>query len=132
MSSWSDIDLTKVNPTLEPIAVGEYVFTLSGAKYDKNDPDKINAQAVIAGDGEFSGKHTFFSYPSPEVLADSPKLLARLMIALGIDAVPGEDPVAYLNRASGGQFKARIKHAVDKNDDTVIYANLNIFSVKAA
>jgi hypothetical protein len=132
MSGWSQIDLTKVNPTLEPIAAGQYEFSLAGAKYDEKDPNRIRVQAVIASDGEFTGKHVFFSYPDPEILPDSPKLLARLMVALGVDAVPGEDPVSYLNRANGARFRASIKHRVDKQDENVKYADLNIFSVKAA
>ena len=133
MSGWSQIDLTQVNPNLEPIAAGEYEFALAGAKYvDRNGGKVVNVQANIAGDGEFTGKAVFFSYPDPDVLADSPKLLARLALALGVDAVSGEDPVQYLNRANGARFRAKIKHTVDKNDATIKYANLNIYSVKSA
>ena len=131
MGGWSTIDLTKVNPTLEPIAAGKYDFTLAGgAKYD--DKGRILVSAVIASEGEFTGKHVFFSYPDPEQVPDSSKLLARLMHAMGIDAVPGEDPVAFLNRAAGGRFRAAIKHSENKEDPSIKYANLNIYSVGAA
>lgn len=129
--TWQAIDLKNINPNLEIIPAKQYVFELlAGAKYGERDPGRIEANAAIVNDGEFTGRRLFFSYPDPTTKEWSPKALKRLEQSLGVDAEEGEDPVAYLNRAAGSRFGAAVTHTAPTPEYPNARANLNIFSVK--
>jgi hypothetical protein len=133
--SWTDVDLTSVSTTLEPVGEGAYTFQLlPGAKFSENDPNRIEATAAIT-DGEFAGRRLFFSYPNPAEYDWSPRVVKRMLNALGVDAVAGENPVQALNRAAGLRFTANVSHRKDKATGAKvepIRADLDIFSVGAA
>lgn len=103
-----------------PVPVGRYVFTLQpGASYRTNPYNQIqelNVRFDIT-EGEQAGRPVFVSYPDPtavskdKVLEDgtikhgkpmtwSAQALKKLEIAIGQDALPGEDTAAYLNRVA--------------------------------
>jgi hypothetical protein len=113
-NAWETVNLAKVNPNRELIPASEYVFELAGASMDENRPSQLNVKATIVSEGEYAGRKVFFSYPNPEEFEWSPKALKRLEIALGVDAVDGETPVAYLNRCVGARFGGPIDHVKDK------------------
>jgi hypothetical protein len=133
-SAWQSIDLSKVNPNLEIVPAGTYTFSLSGAKYGFNDPNRIEATATIVSEGEFAGRKLFFSYPDPSrPKCDwSPKALKRLMQAIGEDPTEGEDPVAYLNRIAGSHFNASVRHTKPTDEYPNPRAELNVFNVSPA
>jgi len=131
---WKEVSLHDVNPNLAPIAENDYTFQLLGANYDERDPARINVRAAIVSDGEFTGRRVFFSYPDPDKQDWSPRVLKRLEQAIGVDSMPGEDPVGYLNRATGNRFASNIKHReyTPEGGSKVVRAELNIFGVRAA
>jgi len=131
---WSDIDLSTVNPAFDIVAEGEYVFQLGGAKWGENDPARVEANATIVSEGDQAGRKIFFSYPDPTKprCEWSPKALKRLEVAMGEDALPGEDPVTYLNRAAGSKFGGRVKHGKTSEEYPNPRAELNLNSVKPA
>lgn len=137
--SWTNIDLTNVNPNVELVAVGEYTFKLGGAKYGDSDPNRIEVNATIATDGDFTGRKLYFSYPDPaKPKCDwSPRMLKRLEVALGVDALPQQDPVEYLNGAAGNIFAAPVNHRKGginpaTGDNYPDRAEIDIFKVRAA
>jgi hypothetical protein len=132
MSGWTNIDLTTINPNPEIVPAQEYAFSLNGAKYSEMYPGKIECNATIVTEGDFTGRKLFFSYPDPAVKDWSPKALKKLEIALGVDINVGEDPVEYLNRCAGMHFGAMVSHSKPSDEYPNPRANLNIFSVKAA
>lgn len=102
----SDVELEKPSP----LGLGTYVFQLlPGAEYRKNkfnDIEELNVSAAVA-EGDHSGKRIWFTYPDPTAtstkgksLAWSAQALKKLEIALGTDALPGEDSATYLNRVA--------------------------------
>lgn len=132
--SWANINLSEINPAFEIVPEGQYTFTLGGAKYSERDPGRIEANATIATEGDFTGRKMFFSYPDPEKpkCEWSPKALKRLEQAIGVDSVAGEDPVAYLNRVAGNKFSARVKHSKATEEYPNPRAELGIHSVSPA
>lgn len=137
--SWENFDLSTVNPNNEILPEGDYTFKLSGAKYAANSPGRIEANATVATEGDFTGRKVFFSYPDPsgfdakgKSMDWSAKALKRLEIALGVDATPGQDPVEYLNGAAvaGGTFAAPVVHKT--SDEYPTKAEVVIFKVRPA
>ena len=134
--SWTTVDLHGVNPNLEPIAAGDnYVFQLLGGTLEES--GRLAAKAAIVSDGEFTGRKVFFSYPDPDKVEWAPRVLKRLEQAMGVDAIPGEDPAGYLNRAalSGARFGGRIFHETytpEGATEPKIQARLDIFTVRPA
>ncbi len=132
---WQEIDLTTVSPVLEPLPAREFEFQLlPGAKGSDFDPNRIEVSAAVT-EGEFAGRKVFFSYPDPAKQDWSPRVLARLIQALGVEAMPGESPVIYLNRAaaSNARFGSKIRHRkVQTEGGEVTKAELDIFAVKPA
>jgi len=135
--SWANLDLSKINPNLETIPEGTYVYTLAGGKFGKD--NRVEVSARIATEGDFTGRTMYFSFPDPESINSkgkpndwSLKAFKRLEMALGVDQQAGEDPVTYLNRAAGNRFSARVKHSAATEDypsraEIVLYS----FSVAA-
>lgn len=132
--TWSNIDLSTINPNLEILPEGHYTFKLSGAKYGERDPNRIEVSASVSTEGDFTGRKVFFSYPDPSrPKCDwSPRMLKRLQIAIGVDPQVGEDPVAYLNRVAGNTFGAPIKHSKPTEEYPNPRAELDIFNVSPA
>jgi hypothetical protein len=108
---WVNLKADEVSPFQEPIAIGDYDFQLLGATLD-NASNRLNIKAVIASDGEYTGRRVRFSFPDPDQYDWAPRVFARLREALGVTALPGEEPLTYLNRAAenGGRFGAQITH----------------------
>lgn len=114
--SLADTQLEKPSP----VPAGQYVFTLQpGAQYRTNKYNNISELNVRfdVSEGDFAGRPMFVNYPDPTALNKSGKPLAwsaqalkKLEISLGVDALPGEDPAAYLNRvaAQGGRITADV------------------------
>jgi hypothetical protein len=136
LSSWNEVDLSKVSITIEPLAVGEYTFQLlPGAKRGANDPERIELKAAVA-EGEFAGRHVYFSYPSPSY-DWVPRVMKRLVVALGVDAQENEHPVEYFNRVAGelggaAKFAAPIKEGRVSPEYPTPRRELDIFKVRAA
>jgi len=137
--SWTNVDLSNVNPNIEIVPEGEYTFKLGGAKYGDSDPGRIECNATVSTEGDFTGRKLFFSYPDPQKprCEWSPRMLKQLEIALGIDALPGQDPVAYLNGAAGNVFAAPVKHRKGgvnptTGDNYPDRAEIDIFKVRVA
>ena len=137
---WQDIDLTKVNPNAEIFPEGSYTFeVVPGAKFSDRDPGRVDVSAAVVNDGEFTGRRVFFSYPDPESINSkgnkndwAPKALKRLEASLGVDAMAGEGPVTYLNRAAGSRFTGTIVHTKATEEYPNPRANLQLFTVKPA
>lgn len=129
---WSTIKFSEINPNPEIIPEGEYVFSVSGAKFNDMDGNKVDVNATIVTEGDFTGRKMFFSYPNPSIKEWSPKALKRLEMALGTDAGDEESPVEYLNRVAGSHFRAKVSHSKATEEYPNPRANLNIFSVAAA
>jgi hypothetical protein len=104
-----------------PVPAGKgYIFTLQpGAAYRTNQYNGISELNVRfdVTEGEFAGRPMFVAYPDPttvgkdkilptgEVIPGKPytwsaQALKKLELALGVDAMPGEDTAAYLNRVA--------------------------------
>lgn len=120
---WELVSLadTKIEkPAPVPAGAG-YVFTLQpGSSYRVNPYNGISELNVRfdVTEGEFAGRPVFVSYPDPsavgkdktnpqtgEVIPGKPmtwsaQALKKLEIAIGQDALPGEDTAAYLNRVA--------------------------------
>lgn len=131
---WNEVDLTKVNPAIEPVAEGTYVFQLVGAKYGPRDPNEINCKAAIT-EGDFAGRIMFFGFPDPDRFDWSPKALKRFESAIGVDCTDGEDKVAWLNRSVQSKFRAKVKHdryTPEGSDRETIKEKLLTFSVEPA
>lgn len=126
----SDVELEKP----APIPVGQYVFQLNpGAqlrinKY--NGIEELNLSASVA-DGDFAGRRVFWNYPDPTAVSKNGKpmtwssqAMKKLEIALGADALPGENTVEYFNRvASNGaaRFGATLAGETRKDVNTGEY-----------
>lgn len=132
--TWNNIDLSTVNPNIEIIPEGDYTFKLAGAKYSDRDPNRVEVNASVATEGDFTGRKVFFSYPDPNrpKCEWSPRMLKRLINAIGVDVLPGEDPVSYLNRAAGNTFGAPVKHSKPTEEYPNPRAELDIFNVHPA
>jgi hypothetical protein len=99
-----------------PVPAGHYVFQLQpGASYRQNPYNQIqelNVRFDVASEGEFQGRPVFVTYPDPTAVSKgkdgqpgkslkwSAQALKKLEISLGVDALPGEDTAAYLNRVA--------------------------------
>lgn len=103
----ADVKLEK----MPPIPVGTYTFQLQpGATYRINERkgglQELNVRFDVVG-GELGGRVAWASYPDPTAkdskgkpMTWSAQALKVLEIALGTDALPGEDPAMYLNRVA--------------------------------
>lgn len=119
---WETVSLADVKVDKPaPITAGKYVFALQpGASYRENPYNgiqELNVRFDVV-EGEFAGRPTFVSYPDPTAVSKdkvdektgqvipgkplmwSAQALKRLEVALGQDALPGEDTAAYLNRVA--------------------------------
>ena len=110
--SWESVNLADVDLTIAPLPEAKYVFRLLGAQYDEKTPGRIVAKAAVTDESEWQGRRQRFTYPDPELFDWAPRALKRLEVALGVDAMPDEDPVTYLNRAAGDAvtFSADVTH----------------------
>lgn len=109
--SWETVSLADVKVEKpQPVPAGSYVFTLQpGASYRTNQfngVEELNVRFDIT-EGEFAGRPVFVTYPDPTALNSkgqpmswSAQALKVLELALGQDAMPGEDTAAYLNRVA--------------------------------
>lgn len=138
----SDVEIEKPSP----VPVGTYKFQLlPGAEYRTNKfngLEELNVSAAVV-EGEHQGRRIFFSYPDPTAtsskgksLAWSAQALKKLEIALGIEALPGEDPQTYINRAASNG-NARFTGTVSpskyiKEGETEPRPEFNVFSVAPA
>jgi hypothetical protein len=132
--SWN-ISLTDVNPLPEVLPAETFDFELVGAKYSDRDPAKIEVTARVATEGSFQGRKVFFSYPDPAKYAWAPKQLKKLEIVLGVDAQVGEDPVSFLNRASGNYFRSNLMHrsyTPEGASEPITKVEVNIFNPQVA
>lgn len=138
----ADVELER--PSAVPL--GTYVFSLApGAAYRTNKfngMEELNLSFIVA-DGNLAGKRTFVSYPDPTAtskngksMAWSSQALKKLEIALGVDALPGEDSATYLNRvASNGAARITadvIKDRFIREGETEPRPVFGIFTVRAA
>jgi hypothetical protein len=138
----ADVELDKP----QPVPLGTYVFSLApGSLYRKNKfngMEELNVRFVVS-DGDLVGKGVFVSYPDPTAtsskgksMAWSAQALKKLEIALGVDALPGEDSATYLNRvASNGAARVTADVIPDrfiKEGETEPRPVFGIFTVRAA
>lgn len=116
---WEAVSLSDVTLDKPPaVPEGKYIFTLQpGAQYRINKYNNIKELNVRfdVTDGDFSGRPVFVNYPDPTAVGKSGKTLAwsaqalkKLELSLGVDALPGEDPAAYLNRVAGTRITAQM------------------------
>jgi len=132
---WQDVNLADVNPNFEKIPAGEYdMDLLPGARYTERGEIKV---AFSITKGEETGRMVFASYPDPRKFDWSPKALKSLEVALGVESVPGEDKVEWLNRAvrdGGGHVHGRVVHRpyTKKSGESEISVDLKLFSLRAA
>lgn len=119
--SWENVTLADVKVEKpSPVPVGTYVFTLQpGANYRVNPYNQIQElQARFdVSEGDFAGRPMFVNYPDPtslnkqgKPLSWSAQALKKLEIAIGQDALPGEDTATYLNRVAmnGARITAQV------------------------
>jgi len=141
-----DVKLADVELEKRTIDLGTYTFQLlPGAEYRKNkfsDVEELNVSAAVA-EGDSSGKRIWFTYPDPTAtskngksFAWSAQALKKLEIALGTDALPGEDSATYLNRVASSAA-ARFKGTVSpsryiRDGETDPRPEFNVFSVGPA
>lgn len=130
--SWNDVNLAGINITIEPVAIGEYTFELNPGTKMSEDGKRIEASATIVGDSPFAGRKMFFSYPDPQTYDWSPRVLRRLVNALGVEPVEGESPVETLSRAANLRFAAPVKDGKTSEAYPTPKRELDIFKVKAA
>lgn len=138
--SWTNYDLTTVNPNMEIIPSGAYTFQILGAKYDEKGAGRLEVTATIVTEGDFTGRKMYFSFPDPDSISSrtgkkndwSAKALKRLEQSLGVDSAPGEDPVSYLNRAAGNRFSAPVKHSKPTDEYPNPRAEVDIFNFSPA
>lgn len=119
---WSEV---AVQPNTLP--EGNYQFTLLGGKTDDN--GRTFASAAVA-DGEFTGKRLNLSYPNFAQYEWGQTEFKRLSIALGMEIQDEEDPVEFLQRATGSTFTARVKHRADQTDPDRKFADVVLSSVR--
>lgn len=133
--AWENINIQDISTQMELLPEGKYNFELSaGAKFDEK--GTLKASATVNGNGEFTGKRVFFTYPDPESVSAAGKVnswsavaFKRLEQALGVDINPGENPVDYLNRAAGGHFTGTITHS-PATEQYPAQVRLNLFNVQ--
>jgi hypothetical protein len=148
-TGWENVLLADVVPETQEfseVPAGEYVFNLNpGASYrtNKGGVQEIHAAATIAS-GDQQGRWVFFNYPDPtstdkngKARTWSAQALKKLELSLGLDANPGEDSVAYLNRAATNghsTFKAAVKARTytDASGNPKTAADFQLFSVAPA
>lgn len=121
---------------MEPLPEQDFTWQiLPGSKFNDFDPGKIDVPAAVV-DGEFAGRRKFMSYPDPQKMDWSPRILKRLIESLGVEMLEeeGSNPIAYLNRVAGNRFGAPIKHRKYTSDAGVEVTkdDINIFNVHAA
>lgn len=136
---WSDINLKDVKPEQrDELPLGAFTFELMpGAKFD--DYGGVSVSASIVDEGEARGRRAFFSYPDPSSVAQNGKVkkwsagaLKQLEQALGVDALDGESPTDYLNRAAGTRFGAEVKVSKRLREDGTPRHELSIFTTRPA
>jgi len=138
----ADIELDKSGVQ---IPLGTYVFSLApGSAYRPNKfsgVEELNVRFIVA-EGDHQGKGIFQSYPDPTAVSKNGKSMAKfaqalkkLEIAIGIDAMPGEDTAAYLNRVAttGARVTADVvKDRFIKEGETEPKAVFGIWTVRPA
>lgn len=128
--AWTEVNLSDL-PTGDELVPADafYVFELlSGTKYGKFDPSRIEIAARIA-EGEHTGRVLYGSYPDPEKQSWSLGVMARTVKVLGGDPEAGEDPVTFLNRKAGSKFLCKVNHRTGQ--DEVTRQEIKIGSIKA-
>lgn len=137
--SWTDVNLLEVSTSLEPLPEQTFKFQVLGASKGKFDEEEIQVKAAVA-EGEFTGRIQYVRYPSPARFDWSPRVLKRLVQAIGVPLENSEahDPVAYFNRIAGDPngafFLAPMKHRskTDKDGNTVPVSEVDIFKTSPA
>ena len=142
----SDVELEK----LASIPQGTYTFKLQpGAAYQTNkfnNVQELNVRFDVS-EGDYAGRPVFVRYPDPTAIIQkgknagkpmsfSAQALKRLEIALGEDALPGEDTATYLNRvATSGNTLitgTMIDASYEKDGKKVEKVEFGIFTVGPA
>ena len=132
--SWENLDLSTINPNMENVPPGDYTFAINGANWGKTDPNRLEVNATIVTEGDFTGRKMFFSYPDPEKpKCDwSLKMLKRLEQAIGVDQTPGQSPVEYLNSVAGHRFAAPVRNGKVTDEYPTPRSEVDIFKVRPA
>jgi len=146
--AWSNVKLSDVQvEERAELTEGKYRFQLMpGITYRPNkftNEQEINVSAAVTEHPTLNGKRAFFTYPDPEGKSKegkpktwSAQALKRLEIALGVDTMPGEDPVDYLNRAASQNavFTGRMKNRnfINGNGEATTKLEFSIFDVEPA
>jgi hypothetical protein len=132
--SWADVDLSKVSVTLEPVAIGEYVFEVLGAKPKDENNDRTEVVTSIV-EGPFAGRKMYLSFPAPADFDWSERIMKRFLIALGIEeqVQPGQHPAEVIQEHGRGlRFTASVKDGKVSEKYPVPRREVNIFNIKAA
>lgn len=136
--SWQNIDLKNISTQPEAIPDGTYTLTINpGAKL--NDKETLLVSGTIAQDGEFTGRHVYWSYPDPESVSAKGAVnswaavaFKRLTQALGIDMNEGELPVEYLNRVAGNRVIFPVNTQLPTDEYPTPRTNVKIFNPRPA
>jgi hypothetical protein len=117
---WDTVVVGDVNPQFDLIPENFYTFRLVAAAPHKYRPGALNLRITIDNESEYRGRTIFESIPNPVEFSFAPKMVARLAQAMGIDPLPGETALPYLQRAAseGGKFGAPLTHYVGKDKAT--------------
>lgn len=130
--SWNDVDLSTVTTTIEPLALGDYVFELLPGTALSGDGKRIECSASVT-EGPFAGRRVYFSFPDPTQFDWAPRVLKRFITyALGEDTPEGTHPVQVLASASGKRFSGEIKEGKTSEAYPTPKRELNIFKLKPA
>jgi hypothetical protein len=142
------IDVVVADIELESngLGAGKYVFDLNpGAAYRTNKfngQEELKLSATVA-EGDSKGRVTFWEYPDPtseskngKSMAWSAQAIKKLQVALGVDALPGEDPATYFGRVandSAGRFSGEIiEETFEKNGVKQTKTKFSVFKVGPA
>jgi hypothetical protein len=136
--SWENVtvaDIAETQGSYAPLAAGEHTFKLLGAKMDKYRTDNIALDLVI-DEGSGKGRRVFPTLPPPKNNEDWPaQAIAKLGGVVGVQALPGEGALDYLNRIAGNgnaRFKATTEqreYTSQKTGKSGVDVKFNWFSV---
>ena len=127
MSNWETV-LVKDIELNKPLPEGAYTFAVLGAKLNDRDPNRLDVTLAVT-EGDQRGRRVFLDYPDPNRFAWVTKTIKLLEKAMGIDALPGENALTFLNRAAseGAKITAPVQHrqytANDGTEKTAVEIN---------
>lgn len=110
--SWTQVNLSEVQPTFTNLPAGKYVLEVRNAQYrERNGFTDISVTVAVVSPEEYAGRTLFMDYPDPEKpkCQWSPGAIKRLFEALGAEQGEGGDIVEALNRAKGLHFEAPVE-----------------------